>query len=210
MSDHIEESDNGKISRREALATGAKVAGAAAFATPVVMGVFSSAASAGLDVPDRCNPDVDSDAIDVLQGSPRRWNINCEKQSSFAGRYNAQRTEVTIPGTTETVIISFGDAGVDNFPVECSYYTIDAPEGWDCEATFQVEAPNGVEGCVDGTEATSDPGECHPDFQATNPSFTPPPGALPLPYCYVPGGTPNACDSSVKLALVSFFCCPPG
>jgi hypothetical protein len=208
MSDHIDNNESGRMSRRAAIATGAKVAGAAAFATPVVMGVFSSAASA--QVPERCDPSIDSDAIDILEGGDRRWNLNCEKQDSFAGRYNAQRTELAIPGTNEEVVISFGLGGVDNFAVECSFYTITAPDGYECTATFAVENANGTPGCTSATaiEAESTPGDCTEGFPS-NPDFTPPPGALPLPYCYVPGGTPNACDSGNKLVLESFFCCPP-
>jgi hypothetical protein len=197
--------NDGTLSRRDALKTTAKVAGVAAFATPVVMGVFSGSARAQ----SACDPALDSDAIDLLQGQPKRWNINCDKQNTFAGRYNAQRTESEIPGSGGlTAVLNFGLLGVDNFPVECSFYTITAPAGWECSATFRVEQANGSQGCGAGaTEATSVPGNCTDGFPAF-PDFSPPAGAGPLPYCFVPGGTPNACDSSVKLALVEWVCCP--
>ena len=187
---------------------GAAAAGAAAFATPVVLGVYSTAASAQSST---CDPALDSNAVDLLVGDLKRWNLNCDKQNTLAGRYNAQRTDAEISGTGGlTATIEFGLQGVDNLPVECSYYTIDAPAGWTCTARFGVEQANGQTGCSPGaTEFLSVPGDCDDAESGEDyPDFTPPPDALPVPYCRVVGGNPNECDSGLKLVLLEWTCCP--
>ena len=199
---------DGSVTRREALKTTAKVAGVAAFATPVVMGVFSAPA---LGVPFACDPAVNSRAIQLITGGGKRWNINCASLNTAQGRYNAQQTTFTLPGAAGAVTLNFGMSGVDNFPVECSYYTITAPATYTCTAIFRTEQANGTLGCSPGaTQKTSLPGIC----EAPATGFSPPgpsgntTGALPLPYCDVPNGAPNGCDSGVKLVLVSLACCP--
>jgi hypothetical protein len=210
MSDTPNDQDRNAISRREALRTTAKVAGAAAFATPVVMGVFSSRVSA---IPAGCDPSVDSDAIDLLQGQPRKWNINCSDNEKY-GRYNAQRTEALLPGGAGTAAINFGFTGTDNFPVECSFYVFDVPAGWDCSASFVVGDANDTDGCPDGgIEFDSVPGDCEiwPEGGSTPEDFVPPPGALPVPYCQTPSENPSGgfCEGKTFLWLVEWTCCPP-
>jgi hypothetical protein len=201
--------NDGTMSRRDALKTSAKVAGVAAFATPVVMGVFSTRASAV----NNCDPSVDSDAIDLLNGTPRKWNTNCSDNEKY-GRYNAQRTTAELPGTGgEIAAINFGFTGTDNFPHECSFYTFDVPDGWECTATFVVGDANDTDGCPDGgLEDISTPGDCEPWTAAGTPSdFSPPPGANPVPYCKTPveNRSGGFCVSKAFLWLVEWSCCPP-
>ena len=209
--------DCGAISRRDALKTSAKVAGVAAFATPIVMGVFSSRASAFAG----CDPTLDSDAVDLLKGKPKKWNINCSSNEKY-GRYNAQRTEALLPGPGGLkAVINFGQVGTDNFPVECSYYFFTVPTGWECSATFEIGDANDQLGCIAGEERVSVPGDCTlwpgTDGDTTPGDSLPAPiGAIGLPYCALPDVAPgqpvptNYCVSGTFLWLVEWSCCPPG
>ncbi|MBA2282227.1 MAG: hypothetical protein H0W25_13505 [Acidimicrobiia bacterium] len=189
------------IGRREALKLSAKAAGAAAFATPIVVGAFSAPALAQAVV---CDPATDSDAVRIPAALRERYNQNCGGTASRYGRYNAQRSEISAPelGPGKTVILQFGRLGTDNFSVECSYYTIVAPTGCVCTVTWAMEQANGTAGCEPGfDQATSVPAAgCDPNQPA------PPANALPLPYCKPTSGA-DGCPSSQKLVVTSLVCC---
>lgn len=196
------------LSRRDALKRAGALVGTAAFATPIVVGVFSTQASA-----QGCDPTIDSDAVDLLQGTPRKWNTNCQTADGPWGRYNAQKTTATIPGSGGlTAEIRFGFDGTDNYPVHCSFYQFVAPNGWTCSATFAVGDANSADGCVanswDG-EHYSVPGTCViPGFNG-EPDFMPPANAFPVPYCKDLGPPANKdCPSSQFLYLTEWSCCP--
>lgn len=209
MSEEIqtsEESSSG-MDRRSVLKRGALIAGVAAFAQPVVAGVFSSPAAADYIPPDRCNPALDSDAIDVLGGGDERWNLNCDANSKY-GRYNAQRSQYTIPGTNLQVSIVFGQANTtDNLPVECSYYTIVKPAGYDCQAEWALQdgSKNAVCNLPGDNVVQSVPGDCIQVGTKPVADFTAPTGALPIPYCKPKS---DSCPSGFKLVLLNLYCCP--
>lgn len=189
------------ISRREALKLSAKAAGAAAFATPIVVGAFSAPALAA-EAPG-CNPATDSDAVVIESATDERYNVNCKSGSRW-GRYNSQRSDFSAPeiGPGKTVSVRFGLQGTDNFFVECSFYTIEAPTGCECTATWAMESANGTAGCNPGyTQFQSVPA---PGCDPNQPD--PPANALPLPYCKPTNGT-DGCPSNQKLVLKSLVCC---
>jgi hypothetical protein len=165
---------NGAISRREALKTTAKAAGVAAFVAPVVVGVFSAqSVSAAV-----CNSN-DSDAEPgIITSNTVTWNTNCGPQDGDFGRYNGQDKNFTIDAGAGSVFV--GGSGNDNFGTQNSFYTIDAPTGYTCTASFELDC--------NGTSAMS-----------TVPIGAPA-GALSLPYCLT--------CASTKLDLISVVCCP--
>ena len=179
----------------------AKAAGAAAFATPIVVGAFSAPAL-GAQAPS-CDPNTDSDAVRIESATDERYNQNCASGFKY-GRYNSQRSDFDAPeiGPGVTVHVRFGLAGTDNFAVECSFYTIEAPAGCECTAVWEMEQSNGTPGCQPGfTQAMSVPAP------GCDPNQPPPPaGAMPLPYCRPTNGT-DGCPSSQKLVLKSLVCC---
>jgi hypothetical protein len=204
-----------QLSRREALKAAGVAAGAAAFASPVVVGVFSTQASAA-----GCDPSIDSDALDLLNGTPKNWNTNCQTKSSAGrpypwGRYNAQRTTATLPGSAGQASIDFGNDGTDNYPVHCSFYTLSAPAGWLCSATFVTGDANSQDGCVPNGWTgpfTSEIGDCSipQDGDTTDGvDFAPPPNSFPVPYCKDPDGNNSCCPAGQFLWLTAWSCCPP-
>lgn len=190
---------NGALSRREALKFSGAAVGAAAFATPVVVGAFSAPAL-GQTFP-TCDPATDSDAVVIESAAGHDWNINCENDSRW-GRYNSQQS--VFSSSIGDVTIQFGELGVDNFDVEVSYYTIIAPSGYECSATWRIINPNGTVTCT-GTgevQATSVPANATSGGRPT----------LPLPYCQgkVQNGAnagDDRCDSNLRLEVVSLVCC---
>jgi hypothetical protein len=187
------------LTRREALKLSAGVVGATAFATPVVVGAFSAPAL-GQTFP-TCDPATDSDAVVITSATGKDWNINCENDSKW-GRYNSQQS--VFASSIGNVTIQFGELGVDNFDVEVSYYSIIAPAGYECVATWRIKDSNGTSTC-NGTgesEGFSDPAN---DTSGGRPTFG-------LPYCEgkVQNG-PNAgddrCDPNLRLEVVSLVCC---
>jgi hypothetical protein len=183
----------GAVSRRDALKLSAKVAGAAAFATPVVVGAFSSPAMAnhgGI-----CTPGNDSDAETAVLGGGGRWNVNCANAGPL-GRYNGQNGHFELADGTEGDVV-IGYPGVDNFDVRCSFYTIDVP-GYVCSATFSLDNC----ACPVAQSVPCDPINCPGDPAC-------PPNAQPLPYCNCVGGCSGGANvASVKLILTSVNCCP--
>ena len=171
MSDHIDQTDSSRISRREAIKTTAKVAGVAAFATPTIVSVWSTPvlANHSLDCLGDGSPaetncgSTDSDAVDVQLSGTTSWNTNCGSDNVGVplGRYNSQRSEFTDADDNIIAILTFGEPGVDNFDVEVSYYTLvgfkldslppdfdaDDPSTWpepdyDCTAYWSLTAGN--------------------------------------------------------------------
>lgn len=207
MSAEVENATGEGLDRRTVLKKAALTAGAAAFATPIVAGVFSSRVQAGGGI-NQCTPEGESDAVDILLGDPRSWNLNCDDLGGLApwGRYNAQRSEFEIPSTGEPVVIIFGETGTDNFPVQCSYFQILEPDGWTCTATFTVGSANLNKDCGDigGTSATSGDAGCS-GFSGWDGV-----GHFKLPYCKdnPSGGQDEECPSNFFLHLVEFYCCP--
>lgn len=191
---------SGTINRREAILKTAKAAGVAAFAAPVVTGVF---AAPGIANAAACNPSTDSDAVPITSAAGSEWNVNCADGGTW-GRYNAQRSTFSL-GALQ-VVLTFGRASLtDNFLVEESWYSLTAAQGnipYTCAATWALQRANGTATCNDPGEviATSVPNP------ATVPSGT---TALPLPYCQALDnqGDPS-CPSGDKLVLVSLVCCP--
>lgn len=177
------------VSRRDALKTAAKVAGVAAFATPTVVGVFAAPSFAAETI--RCNPATESDAITgILVSGDLKRNQNCGNDATppAYGRYNAQDAKDPIFDLDgQTVTVNIGEAGIDNYDVEVSFYTIDAPANLECVATFTVN------NCDRGDIIDSDP----------------PTGTLPLPYC-LPTGPKEECqdNANANLELLSVVCCP--
>ena len=169
---------NGAVTRREALLTTAKVAGAAAFVAPVVIGVFS--ASSVSAAPVLCSAANDSDAVFGTITGGKVWNTNCGGNCGDSGRYNGQNSSFTVGVGVGSVQV--GSGGVDNFCASQSFYIVTNPAGYTCSATWQVE------NCT-GAVATATPG------------LGAPVNAQPLPYC-----TTNC--NGVKLNLVSVVCCP--
>jgi hypothetical protein len=194
MSDTPEYTDQG-ISRREALKLTAMAAGAAAFATPIVVGAFSAPALAQVS---GCDPSTDSDAV-VIQSvakANKKFNVNCESGSRW-GRYNGQNSNFLAPeiGAGQSVTVTFGNNGTDNFDVECSFYTITAPANCVCTATWVMD-----DGCPPlFIQDLSTPG-------GTGCPTNVPANARPLPYCKRIDGTTD-CPSSQKIRLVSVVCC---
>lgn len=183
------------LSRREAIKLSAKVAGAAAFAAPVVVGAFSAPAL-GQASP-TCNPATDSDAVEITAAAGKDWNINCESGSTW-GRYNSQQSDFA--SSIGQVSIMFGEGGVDNFNVEVSYYTIIAPPTWECAATWGLRDPNGSATCDGAGETT------HISVPAVATSGGRP--TLPLPYCKAKDHQGNdTCDSNLRLEIISLYCC---
>lgn len=180
------------ISRREALKLSAKTAGVAAFATPVVVGAFSSPAMAshgGI-----CTPGIDSDAETAVLGSGGSYNVNCGTAGPL-GRYNGQNGNFTLADGTEGEVL-VGFPGVDNFDVRCSFYTIDVP-GFVCSATFDLLR-------CDCEVLFSSP--CDETLCPTDPDC--PANAQPLPYCACVDCSGGANVASVRLRLASVTCCP--
>lgn len=147
------------ISRREALKSTAKIAGVAAFAAPVVVGVFSAPSVRANH--SLCGPATDSDSVAATITSGGTWNTNCG-DCSPSGRYNGQNSNFTIVGGSGSVQV--GSGGVDNFCTAVSFYVITNPAGFTCDATFSVRQ-------CDGAVVNSIPG------------LGAPAGAIPLPYC---------------------------
>ena len=201
MSDHTEQTDNGKISRREAIKTTAKVAGVAAFATPAIVNMWSSTAMAaggdtsacdgsGVDTNNPCNVN-DSDAVPVsLAGEDTNWNLNCQDVvvDGEWGRYNAQQTlyQYVDPVNGITVNLRFGQLGTDNFPVQYSFYTLepvsDDGTSYDCTAIWSLQnnASGGGGAACDNTPvdetACSDPYNAPPPWNVLDTNgqiFTP-------------------------------------
>lgn len=171
---------SGSLSRREALKATAKAAGVAAFAAPVVVGVFNSSASAQTVI---CSQTNDSDAVTAtVIPANYSWNHNSGGQT-VEGRYNGQNKNFTLAGGTGTVQV--GATGTDNPDVTIAYYVIFPPAGLvSCTPTWQIV------GCT-GPIATS------------SAALTATQG--PLPYCTTatdPG------SPAVQLQLVSITCCP--
>jgi hypothetical protein len=153
------------VSRREALKVTAKVAGVTAFATPVVVGVFSSNASAVA-----CGGPGESDAIPATVDANVKWNQNCGGNGSPLGRINGQnKNNFSFGGGDYRVVIA--DDGTDNTNADKTYYTVVNPAGYVCSATFIIE------NCGSGPWPLS-----------TNPG-TWPSAAQPVPYC------PTSCAS---------------
>ena len=175
---------NGAVTRREALLTTAKVAGAAAFVAPVVIGVFS--ASSVSAAPVLCSAANDSDAVfGTIDSNTKKWNVNCGGNAAndpcaVTGNYNGQNTTFTLGPGSGTVQVGLG--GVDNFCTSASYYVITNPAGYTCSATWAIENCNGAIG-------------------SSTPNLGAPSTAQSLPYC-----TTNC--NGVKLVLSSVVCCP--
>jgi hypothetical protein len=189
------------ISRREALKLSAKAAGAAAFATPIVVGAFSAPALAA--DPPECNPATDSEAVPIqsVADANKTFNVNCQGNSRW-GRYNGQNSMFLAPelGPGQTITVTFGNNGIDNFDVECSFYTITAPANCNCTATWVLERANGTAGCATGfIEDLSNPGvaPCPTNVPAN---------AKKLPYCRRIDNSSN-CPSGQKIRLVGVVCC---
>lgn len=203
--------ESNTITRRDALRKAGLAAGAAAFATPTVVGVFSSRASAQRTLP--CDPGLDSDAVVLTAFDVADWNQNCGGNANTDpfpppgdedayGRYNGQDATSVLAVNGNQVTVQIGEAGTDNEWVSISYYTItNVPAGWQCFADFRMENANGGVGCPSGVETLSSPGN------NTDPVV--PFGALALPYCADTTNQGNAdCPSSAKLVLLSVTCCP--
>jgi hypothetical protein len=188
------------ISRRDALKLSAGVAGAAAFATPVVVGAFQAPALGGQPFP-TCDPETDSDAVVIESATGNDWNINCESGSTW-GRYNSQQS--VFGSSIGNVTIQFGELGVDNFDVEDSYYSIIAPAGYECVATWALKDSNGTSTCDGVGETTNTSVPANPT-SGGRPTFA-------LPYCKakVQNGAhqgEDTCDTNLRLEVVSLVCC---
>lgn len=191
------------ISRREALKTTAKVAGAAAFAAPVIAGVFSAPAAHA--VFSNCDPLTNSYAKKATNITGNEWNTNGAAGYPF-GRYNGQNRNFNLQGLQGT--ISLGGQGVDNFDVRTSYYYINLT-GYNCEATFRVEncGPNNDQnGEVDYSQpSVSGIGYgplpfCSDEYPGAYPNSPAPPPVIPADQDYT--------DANAQLVLVSIYCCP--
>lgn len=220
MSEEINEGFLGEaIDRREAIKKTAMVAGAAAFATPIVMSTFSSPALAldsacleGGGGEANCDS-TDSDAIRIEEAADERWNVNCESGSTW-GRYNSQRSEYTSGDLI--VYLQFGELGVDNFDVERSYYYLIAVDSegnpYQCTAYWTLERGNGRPLC-DRWEDGVNGQYCSvpPSFAEVPPGPDVPAGLprLSLPYCKALDNHGNpACPSDGFLVLKNLVCCP--
>ena len=84
--------------------------------------------------------------------------------------------------------VQVGGPGTDNRCVQCSYYTIDNPDGFACIATWAVT------GCLAANCPLDELRQ--PAHRRRGPA-----GAFPLPYC-----TTNC--NGVRLVLKQVFCCP--
>lgn len=198
------------MDRRSVLKKAALVAGAAAFATPVVSSVFTSIAFAA--TPPNCNddrpsgncvPGTDSDALEILSAAGTSWNINCNSGGTW-GKYNAQRSTFTL-GELD-VTLTFGrPALTDNFLVEESWYSLKGDLNglpYLCTGTWALQTANGGTLCT-GTGWTT---HCSVPVPATIPAGT---EAIPLPYCKAKTNQgAEDCASGGKLVLVKLVCCP--
>jgi hypothetical protein len=207
---------SGAVSRREALKLSAKVAGVAAFASPVVVGAFSAPALADHDN-DECDPGTDSDAIVIDSATGTKWNINCQIETdnepassplnSPYGRYNSQRSSFS--STIGTVSVTFGWPNTtDNFRTDQSWYTIEAPAGYECSARWALSlgGPNTTgQGCLAAKTFWSDP---PPELAAgESPSlFNSAADARHLPYCTWSNVGSDKCNNQF-LELVTLTCC---
>jgi hypothetical protein len=187
------EENSKKITRRDTLKAAVAVAGASAFATPVVAGVFSTRVSAA-----QCNPKTDSFVIEGtgIDGS-QSWNQNCgQPTGNKVGRYNGQDQPVKLAGGNGTVTVRVGDSGTDNRKVNVSYYVIDSND-FECTATFTLTDCGGL------NEAT---------VLYSVDDGTWPPGAKVLPWCHVCPQDQLTQQSQQaaqnRLVLAEVFCCP--
>ena len=123
------------ISRREALKSTAKIAGVAAFAAPVVVGVFS-AQSVGAS---HCGPN-DSDSQLVTIGLDNFANTNCGNKCNDSGEYHSDFVTSTIPNSVgpATVTITVAEQCAQG-----SAFVISATGGYVCQATFQAICASG-------------------------------------------------------------------
>lgn len=210
------EINDGALSRREALKLSAKVAGVAAFATPVVVGAFSAPALADHNN-NQCDPGTDSDAIDIASAAGSKWNINCQIETdnvppssplnSPYGRYNSQRSDFTSSIGQVSIIFGWPDK-TDNFRTDQSWYTIVAPGGYVCSATWALSlgGPNTTgDGCDNDPilwsnppPETSDPAQKTLSYSAV--------GARHLPYCTWSNVGADKCNNQF-LELVTLTCC---
>ena len=183
----------GGFNRREALKFSAKVAGAAAFATPVVVSAFSAPALADGPTP-VCDGSTDSLAIPGTITSGIKQNQNCgdDAVDPKYGRYNAQKGTFNVGNVTGGKVCIGACDTVDNFDVESSWYTIVNPPGFECTAYWSL------------TECPKKPGSGTPKT-STVPTGAPS-DALPLPYCE----PADKCTDNANnfLLLEKVWCCP--
>ena len=211
MSDTDESNQHpASVTRLEALRTTAKLAGAVAFLSPVVVGAFSGAAFAssaacdGYSTTDaNCNA-TDSDAVTITAAANREWNQNCGGSSVY-GRYNAQRSEFTVGSIVVT--LTFGATNTDNFPVTEGWYTATGTGGgtnYSCTAYWKMKLASWTS--AKGVDA--DPGCTDTATQCSVVPLGAPSGAKAVPYCTaVKQGNPE-CPAGVKLVLMKLVCCP--
>lgn len=123
------------ISRREALKSTAKIAGVAAFAAPVVVGVFSAQAVSAV----HCGPN-DSDSQLVTIGLDNFANTNCGGRCNDSGEYHSDTVTAAIPNSSPaaTVTITVGEQCAQG-----SSFVISATQGYVCQATFQATCASG-------------------------------------------------------------------
>lgn len=189
------------ISRREALRTAAAVAGTAAFATPVVVGVFASPARA-VGEGTICNPDVESDTILATGYEGVDWNHNCNSGGPL-GSWNGQDTNFTFVdgGVNQVGTVRVGAAGTDatDLQVQIAYYTIVSPTGFECSAYWRL---------------LDNPYKVPQNYVPVNKTVLSSPvnpATLPLPYPN-PGAPDNyVCQPDTaawRLKLASVYCCP--
>ena len=192
------------LNRRNVL-KGAAAVGAAAFASPVIAGVFQATSVQAFF---NCDPVANSRAIPATTISGQEWNSNSASGYPF-GRYNGQNRNFTLPNGA-TGFIRLGSTGVDNFDTRKSYYEI-VITGYDCTATFALDNC-GTANLNNGLVCQSTPG------------VAPGPGIGSLPYCAayykadVPAGTcatalayngpADYTDPNVQISLLSIVCCP--
>jgi hypothetical protein len=204
------------LSRRDALKLAATTAGAAAFATPVVVGAFSAPALADHDNAE-CDPGTDSDAIEIVSAAGSKWNINCQIETDNSpassplnspyGRYNSQRSDFSSSIGTVGVIFGY-DHSTDNFRTDQSWYTITAPAGYECSATWALS--------LGGPDTTGEGCDNDPILWSTPPPTKGPgdpeslgnsaPGARHLPYCTWTEVGSDKCNNQF-LELVTLTCC---
>jgi hypothetical protein len=204
------------ISRRKALKLAATTAGAAAFATPVVVGAFSAPALADHDN-NECDPGTDSDAVEIASAAGSKWNINCQIETDNSppssplnspyGRYNSQRS--FFASSIGTVAVTFGYPNfTDNFRTDQSWYTIEAPAGYECSATWAISlgGPNTTgEGCDNDPLLWSTPPPTRQPLEAPS-IYNSAEGARHLPYCTWSGQGSDKCNNQF-LELVTLTCC---
>lgn len=201
------------MDRRSVLKRGALLAGVAAFAQPVVAGVFSSPAEATHLGP--CSAATDSEAVTAVTISGQDWNSNSAAGYPF-GRYNGQNRGFQLPDGTQGVI-RLGLPGVDNFDVRYTFYVVDIT-GYTCQVNFSLGKcgdNNKNDGLVLYSRTTN--GGAFPVNQG------------PVPFCahYLPTPTPagfatradyafsfsvpssvDYTDPNVEIKLDSIVCCP--